>query len=393
MKNFKIFFLLITFFYVSSVMCFAKDFERLYSVKNTKSSDIKYIADFYSRQSDMFSVNGNDNFSFVFVSENKTDYYAMSFIQNGDDSYFYIISPSDKNKITKDILKRFKINRHKYKKIRSEDALNIKRKSMENFIAQNVSPKYELTEKVELAKNYDFSDEAQKRFDAISGVVRNSSVQTPQLNIGQKDAETASLKEKFTSNKTTFKGVVSTTNEVATNSVMSYDVIIPVVLQSTINSGSLSQNDRISATLQRDLVLNGRLVAEQGSIVYGTATETKRAGGAYKNGEITLRFDRILTSEGNELVIDSEPLVFENKVANRGAKIAGSITGGALIGVAGAALLSAFAKDPSWVAAIAVGAATGAITGGLRVLNVNGQEIELTEGQVFQLKAKSVNAQ
>ena len=100
-----------------------------------------------------------------------------------------------------------------------------------------------------------------------------------------------------------------------------------------------------------------------------------------------------MTSEGTELVIDTEPLVFENKVANRGAKIAGSITGGALIGVAGAALLSVFAQDPSWIAAIAVGAATGAITGGIRVLNVNGQEIELTEGQVFQLKAKSVTAQ
>ena len=393
MKIFKILFLLISFFYVSSGMCFAKDFEGLYSVKNTKASDIKFIADFYSRQNDMFSVNGNDNFSFVFVSENKTDYYAMSFIQNGEDSYFYIFSPSDKNTITKDILKRFKINGHKYSKIRSEDALNIKRKSMENFVAQNAPKKQELIEKVEFAQNYDFSDEAQKKYDAISGVVKNSSVQTPQLNIGQQDAETASLKEKFSSNKSTFQGQISATNSVATNGVISGEVIIPVVLQSTINSGSLSQNDRISATLQQDLVLEGRIVAEQGSIVYGTATETQRASGAYKNGEITLRFDRILTSEGNELVIDTEPLVFENKVANRGAKIAGSITGGALIGVAGAALLSVFAQDPSWIAAIAVGAATGAITGGIRVLNVNGQEIELTEGQVFQLKAKSVTAQ
>ena len=145
----------------------ADEFERLYSIKNSKSVDIKFIADFYSRQANMLSVEGNDTISKVNISDKSSDFFVMSFVQTSSDTYFYFFSPEKQKKITKDILKRFKLNGYKYKKIRSKDAISIKRQAVKDFLSNNAKNAIQQNN----SKNvYDFSDEAQQKYDSIVNV-------------------------------------------------------------------------------------------------------------------------------------------------------------------------------------------------------------------------------
>ncbi|MGN0014492.1 MAG: hypothetical protein ACI37T_03640, partial [Candidatus Gastranaerophilaceae bacterium] len=163
-----------------------------------------------------------------------------------------------------------------------------------------------------------------------------------------------------------------------------------VVLQSTINTASLEENDRISALLNDDLCLDNKLVAKQGSIVYGTVVKTEKAGRAYTNGSIQLSFDKILTTDGEELTIQSEPIVYSNQQSHRSAKIAGNIAGAVALGTALSAVVGSIGGTDNWGRTLAIGAGLGAVTGGFSVLSATGEEFELKEGTVLNIKAFSL---
>ena len=83
----------------------AEEFERLYVLKNIKSNEIKYIADFYSRQQN-YSVITKDNYTYVkkFPSQS---YYLMSFFQINDDTEFYIYSTDSQKEVIKNTRNKF----------------------------------------------------------------------------------------------------------------------------------------------------------------------------------------------------------------------------------------------------------------------------------------------
>lgn len=422
MKNFRIILLVLAFFFISSGEILAKEFQAMYSVKNSKAADVKRIADFYSRQANMYSVHSQTSYTYVLASRIDFDYYFMSFAQDGNNTVFYIYSPEDKTEVTKAILKRLKSKSLKYSKTGNKDELYKKQSEAVKICSSyNSSPSPVQQETptaqdrtITYSQNYDFSDEAQQNYNYNPPVNtsydfvstgnpyelerqknnrnNNNNVKTNNDIIILHDNNNNNNVNNYNNNQNVElpPAPVNYGNNTNINIPQSVNMVVPIVLQSSINSESLDQSDKIAALLQNDLYVNNQLKAKQGSIVYGTATEAKKAGGGYRNGSITLLFDKILTTDGQEISFTSEPIVYTNEESNRGAKIAGAMTGGILVGVATAALSALFASDPNWGVRLTSGAVAGALGSGFVVLSSTGEQVELSEGQVIQIRITNI---
>ena len=98
---------------------------------------------------------------------------------------------------------------------------------------------------------------------------------------------------------------------------------------------------------------------------------------------MTIKFDRILTLEGEEYSFNSKPIVLKNTNSgnsSRAAKISGRVVAATLAGVAFAALAGAIGSTDDWGRTLTVGAVTGAFGGGLSLIGANGEEVEIKEG-------------
>ena len=403
MKNFITFVLIFIFMSVNSAQ--ATGCAISYLVKNSKSSNVKQIVEFYSRQSNMPVVNSENNYLNVQVSN--LSHYFSAFEQKGDDTVFYYYSSDENSKVHKEILKRIKINGYKYSKLSSAETSlysakykNLLEKSLtktENY-NENMSFPENADENVSFAETYDFSDEAQQKYNVTNPLVQNNSnpIVVPQPNVVNNSVQNQLQKDTKKNMKDSIKqnsqNVFDPDETVIPLSVQKNLTSVPanmsfsVVLQSTINTASLDDNDRISALLQNDLYVNGQIIAKQGSIVYGTAVQAEKAGRAYANGSLKLVFDKILTTDGEELTLQAEPIIYKNADSNRGAKIAGNMAGAMALSMAAAAIMGAIGHTDSWARTLAIGAGTGAFAGGVSVMSNRGEDVELKEGAVLQIK-------
>lgn len=464
-------------FFIAPAM--AKEVECLYAVKNAKSSQVKGIADFYSRQNNMPIVNSKSDYSFVRISSLENDYYYYSVEQVNEDTYFYYYSCADNEKIKPDILKRFKINGLKYSKISSKPAIAPKRQAAEKVIAENsenrtptLNASNQNAQKQDSLKQdsqkqnttYDFSDAAQERYNAVRSTTSKTAIhQTPQVQRADKKTMANSIRttqpvqvvqpnnynnQMYYANQTVrqaqpvqviqpnnynnqayyanqgvrqnqpvqvvqpngynnqvYRAIPtvrqnqqnadvwgqsanSATTKYASvsNSPLPAGLSFSIIMQSDISTSSLEQNDRISALLQNDLYVNNRVVAKQGSIVYGTAAKSARAGRAYGDASAALVFDKILTTDGEEITFRSESFEYRNEKSHRGAKIAGTMFAAVMSGVAAAALSGAIRDTDDWGRTLGVGAAVGAVGGTVTVLMATGEEVELKQGTVLTIK-------
>ncbi len=76
-------------------------------------------------------------------------------------------------------------------------------------------------------------------------------------------------------------------------------------MQSAVSSATLKAGDNIAATLNEDWIYDGNVIAPAGSILYGNAIQVEQAGRGYKNGELELRFNEIITPDGQSIPIAS----------------------------------------------------------------------------------------
>ena len=152
------------------------------------------------------------------------------------------------------------------------------------------------------------------------------------------------------------------------------------VLQSSISSESLANDDIIAATLIADWYYNGILVAPQGSVVYGRATDIKKAGYAYANGQLAMTFDEILTPNGDRIRLTSNKVYIEIK-DKRALKIAGNVAIGALGGLVTGVLYSLISGGDV-AGGLAIGSAVGAAGGMVSAVAHKGENAEVPAGTV-----------
>ena len=192
-----------------------------------------------------------------------------------------------------------------------------------------------------LAFDYDFSDEAQAEYERKEAQEKIR-IQNEDAKSIKTDPKLEKVKRKSVQTQTyTQQDIVQPQQKPLIGTV----VIVPknesfeAVLQSSISSESLANNDIIAATLCHDWCYDGTLIAPQGSVVYGKATDIKKAGYAYANGKLAMTFDEILTPSGDRIRLTSNKVYIE--VQNKRAlKLAGNVALGAVGGLVTGVLYS-----------------------------------------------------
>lgn len=259
---------------------------------------------------------------------------------------------------------------------------------------------------------YDFSDAAQAEFDAQEYVIIKNTPDGLSIETTQKE------KKKRQSKKNDTEQVSSVEENLNNNNIpvqdttvfdavqdMEYqDAVIKqqasmlkgqvvyidagatfvAILQSSISSASLAKGDTIAAVLQDDWFYNGILIAPQGSIIYGKTIDAAKARGGYGSGRLAIKFDEMLTPNGDQLLLTSNvvEVVVDDK---RWWKVAGNV----LVGAAAGALLSLMfvsGDDRDKSTGAIIGAGLGGVAGGIRAANQKGEEIEIPAGTAIQVR-------
>jgi len=264
---------------------------------------------------------------------------------------------------------------------------------------------------------YDFSDEAQAKFDAQSNVKQS----TPIIDHTKLEKEKKKVKKrKQKKTKTTeeakteeviqeeinkinptslpvFQPEIKISDDLSQNTLKGNIVYIPAgasfkgVLQSSISSASLDKNDTIAAVLYSDWYYNNVLIAPQGSILYGKALEAKQAGFAYANGSLSITFNEILTPKGDSIKLESN-IVTVVVESQRAKKIATNVIGGAIMGLV-SGVLYALITGGNVVNGMAIGSGVGAGGGAIRAATNKGEEVEVPAGTSIDIRlTKPMNA-
>src|SRR5215469_7875657 len=108
---------------------------------------------------------------------------------------------------------------------------------------------------------------------------------------------------------------------------------ITVRMGSGINSGSARSGQQFDATLARDLVLNGKTIAQAGAPAHGKVTYAKSSGRLHNPGELTLRLTSVEVN-GRNVPVSTTAFHAKGRSHTKSnlTKIGGGAAAGALIG-------------------------------------------------------------
>lgn len=119
--------------------------------------------------------------------------------------------------------------------------------------------------------------------------------------------------------------------------------VLPAVTTCDISSENLIVGDNVALTLDCPFYYKGSLIAPANSVVKGLVVEAQKAGHAERNGKVRIKFNEIITPEGNRLPISAKLITPDGT--------------GVLMGGTTKDRTKSIAKD------VALGAAGGALTG------------------------------
>lgn len=170
-----------------------------------------------------------------------------------------------------------------------------------------------------------------------------------------------------------------------------------LVLQTSLSSKLSEVGDHITAVLDEPVYVDGQLVIARGTEFHGRVTAVSRAGRAQKSAQMSIVFDRVAMSWGEEpvsvvltaiddwardekLKADSEGKV---KGGRDGGKTVDNVLDGGQIGGLGATAVI-LASPSSTTAAVGAGAIGGGLLAGL--LLTKGKEVRVQPGAVFRIK-------
>lgn len=214
---------------------------------------------------------------------------------------------------------------------------------------------------------YDFSDEAQTQFDMQFNPTGQMNNIVEPIYQPERNQQTNYFEQN------TIQNLPAPSQNPSRNGNVVYvpaGSSFQAVLQSSISSQSLMQHDTIAAVVDDDWYQGNILIAPKGSIVYGKAIDTKRAGRAYANGSLSITFNEVLTPKGDYINLVSNTVVISVEDKNRPMKITADVAKGTLSG------LTTFTASRG----LAVMAAIGAIDGLLTSFTRRGEEVEIPAG-------------
>ncbi len=343
----------------------AEEVARLYNVKDTDTSKAaKVIRPLFNMTG--FRTIAEDNF-YIIENPSLNIYHVIILKPNGTDCYYYYLSNDDTD-LNKRILDNFDSYDIDTKRIRNSAFLLLFHSEASEFLAQSssgikaVSNVQDVITLQPAEQDYDFSDEAQARFDnRTSAITPQAPVTLPKEPVIQPAQQNV------------LKGSV-----VRVDAGQQFNA----VLSSTISSDSITNNDKISALLESDWVVNGTLIAPAGSIVSGSVVDSRAATFAMGDGKIGLNFNQIMTPDGKVIQLTTNEVYIVGD-SPRAKRIAGRVAGGALGGLLLGALFLLGGADPT--GALVSGAAIGGAFGAASAVAQKGEEVYVPEGTVLQI--------
>lgn len=403
-------FSLICAFILTGTSVFAADVSRLYTVKNAKAAEVEKVLTPYLKRNFPSALKGQN--SYILEDKNKKYYYVVILADKNENCYFYYMSNNEDESLRKELIETLKNNDFKSKKVRNSSLksyfygeaytnlahsnVNIKmRTTAEN--SQMLPPQNEIINAS--AIEYDFSDEAQTRFNgsnSAQNIVVEPKTEPPiELQTQEKaivklpKIESSWQGEAFKPNSGTVQSSYNSQNYQGQGSVLTGSVIyiqdgatFTAVLLSDISSDSIVNNDRVSAELDADWIYNGQLIAPAGSILNGRAVDTKAASYAMANGQIGLLFNEIMTPDGNIIPLKTNKVYIVGN-SSRALNVTKRIAGGAATGLLLSAISMLFGADPT--SAIIYGTSIGVGAGAISTISSKGEEIRVIEGSQLQI--------
>lgn len=158
--------------------------------------------------------------------------------------------------------------------------------------------------------------------------------------------------------------------------------ILHLKLNDNLASTTVKPSDLITVQLSKDWHSKGVLIAPEGSIVTGKILEIQNSGKNQKDGKISIDFYEILKPDGTVSQIKTKKLIIK---VNRNAFLnaCGMILLGAAFGVVTVAS-GGLATVPA--GALIAGAGSGALSFGLAFSESTGQEIEIAANTEFRIR-------
>lgn len=235
---------------------------------------------------------------------------------------------------------------------------------------------------------YDFSDEAQAQFDAEINKTETLKEETPKL-------EKTKTNKKQQAQPTQKQEIKTTTQNINTINddyiVIKNGESLYATLQSSISSASIDKNDTIAAILEQDWKYKGKLIAPKGSILYGNATEAKRAGIFLRDGSMGIEFNQLMTPDGGRILLSSNKVTL-NAHGEKKLNAVRNIACGAVMGVV-SGLFYTLISGGDVAKGIAIGASVGAAGGVVTTAMQKGNDVEVPAGTVIRVElTKNMNA-
>jgi len=154
---------------------------------------------------------------------------------------------------------------------------------------------------------------------------------------------------------------------------------LEVRLEQTLSSKGASPGDRFEASLTRDLMVDGKLLAPRGSRVVGKIPHVQASGKVKGLAQMSLSLERLIVRDDG-YAIETNTLAFEARpTKGQDAKKIG-------IGAGAGAVIGAIAGGKKGAA---IGAAVGGAGGTAVVLATSGDEVELPAEQALSFELES----
>jgi len=116
--------------------------------------------------------------------------------------------------------------------------------------------------------------------------------------------------------------------------VVSADAVIGLQMDTLVSSEDAQVEDKVSATVTRDVRVGDRVAIPAGSRAQGEVTLVERGGKVKERARLAVRFTSVTLGNGARVPISTEAILREGASASKesAAKIGGGAIGGAIIG-------------------------------------------------------------
>lgn len=147
--------------------------------------------------------------------------------------------------------------------------------------------------------------------------------------------------------------------------------VIGIRLDYAVSSRTARVEDRITATVSRNVTVDGRVAIPEGARLEGTITGVDRGGRFRDRPRLSLQFDTMILTDGTRLSIKTDAIVREgdSPSADAAARVGAGTAAGAIIG-------SVLGGKKGAV----IGGVTGAAAGTATVMSGDGNETALKSG-------------